>query len=71
MECGNVFIEVHGEKVESSLARGQSILIVLENVVKVVGGLCGNWANLLVTTCISRDEENGNALDLVVVSFVS
>jgi hypothetical protein len=68
MECGNVFIEVDREKVEGTLAVLLSLLIVLQYVVVVIGGFGCQRTDLFVAACVAGDEQDGNALDLCVMS---
>ena len=68
MEGGNVFVEVDREEVEGTLAILLSLLIVLQYVVVVIGGFGCQRTHLLVAACIAGDEQDGDALDLRIMS---
>lgn len=64
MESCDVFVEVDCEEVQASgtgLDRG---LVMLQDVVEVIGGFCGNGSDLLVAPGVSGDEQNGDSPDL-------
>ena len=68
MEGGNVFVEVDREEVEGTLAVLLGLRIVLQYVVVIIGGLGCQRADLFVAACVAWDEQDGDALDLRVVS---
>ena len=68
MEGGDIFVEVDREEVERTLAVLLGLLVVLQYVVVIVGGLGGQRTDLFVAACVAGDEQNGDTLDLRVMS---
>ena len=68
MKCSELFVEIDSEEVEVPRASFESSLIVPEDIVEVVRSLCSNRSNLLIATCISWYEKDGNSFDLWGVS---
>jgi len=64
VKSSKVFVEVDGEEVQGSLSRGKGLLVVGNVLSKVVLGLGGQRADLLVASGITGDEEDRNAFDL-------
>lgn len=69
MKCRYVFVEIHGEEVETSDASIESAMIVLEIVVKVIGCFCSYRTDLLVASCVARDKKYGNSKELSIYEF--
>ena len=65
MECSNVFIEIDGKEIQRPFAKSVPVERRSQRLIKVDGGLGGQWPDLLITAGISRDEEDWYTLDLL------
>lgn len=64
MKCCYILVEINGEEIEAPYTRIQLAVVMLEIVMEIVGSLCGDWSDLLVTSSITWDEEDGNPAKL-------
>lgn len=71
MEGSNVFVEVDREEVKVADACVNPTAIELNDVMKVSGRLGCDRSNLLVTSCVTRDEEDRNAAQLTHVNLLA
>jgi hypothetical protein len=64
VKCCYILVEINGEKIEAPYAGFQLAMIMLEIVMEIIGSFCGNWSDLLVTSSVTWDEEDGNSAQL-------
>ena len=69
MKCRYIFVEIHGEEVETPDASIESAMIVLEIVVKVIGCFCSYRTDLLIASRVTRDKKYGYSKELSIYEF--
>lgn len=70
MESRDIFIEIYREKIESSFPSLESVGVVANVVVEVIGSLRGERSDLFIASSVTGNKENRDTFDLENISLL-